>query len=243
MKLFYNRSESCILFTIAVLLVAVLPTATARKNEGDSDRRCRDWAEQGECDTNPGYMRKECKVSCDLYDKKMGVENSEVSNINSFFELSAYDIDKNMFNFDNLRNKVTVVTNVASQCGYTESHYQGLVQLYNTVEKTNPGAVEILAFPCNQFGKQEPDTCGQIKRFAVEEKGVEFRMMYKINVNGSDAHQVYKYLKKEAGPKTISWNFATYFVIAPDGVVRSYSGVEPMDLMELIDQLLEQQEL
>ena len=82
--------------------------------------------------------------------------------------------------------------------GYTESHYQGLVQLYNQF-KGAPVAFNILAFPCNQFGEQEPETCPAIKRFA-ESKGVEFTMMNKVDVNGIDASIVYHYLKKVAGP-------------------------------------------
>ena len=101
--------------------------------------------------------------------------------------------------------------------------------------------VEILAFPCNQFGQQEPEECPVIKRFAAK-KGVDFTMMNKIDVNGPSASPVYKYLKNNAGPKRITWNFATYFIIGPDGTVQSFSGVEPMDLkgdvLALIDQEL-----
>ena len=191
-----------------------------------------------ECDKNAEYMRTGCKASCAWYDKKTSRDNNAgISHIDNFFQLSAMDIDGNEFDFENLKGKVTVVVNVASFCGYTQGHYRGLVQLYHSVKQTE--AVEILAFPSNQFGRQEPKSCSEIKRFAVEEKGVEFRMMYKIDVNGSGADNVYKFLKREAGPPTIAWNFATYFVVSPTGVVRSYSGFEPMDLEELIFELLE----
>jgi len=196
----------------------------------------------GECDKNPGYMRVNCQTSCDEEDSKnngMDLE-SQVKHIPSFFSLSADDIDGNPFHFSNLMGKVTVVVNVASHCGYTESHYKGLVELYDSLKETNK--LEILAFPSNQFGAQEPEECQLIKKFA-EKKGVEFRMMYKIDVNGSDAHIVYKYLKAKGGPNNIVWNFATYFVIAPDGLVRSYSGVEPMDLKGLIEELIGPEEL
>jgi len=116
--------------------------------------------------------------------------------------------------------------------GYTESHYSGLVKLYNQF-KSSPVGFNILAFPCNQFGEQEPEECPKIKRFA-KNKGVEFTMMNKIDVNGIDAHNVYHYLKKVAGPPRITWNFATYYVISPTGVVSSQSGVEPLDLAEAI---------
>lgn len=218
---------------LALIAITILQTNASK----DNDRRCKGWADAGECESNPNYMRNNCQASCEAWDRKMGVEmNEAVAGIDNFFQLSARDIDGNNFDFENLRGKVTVVVNVASHCGYTESHYRGLVQLYDSVKHTE--AVEILAFPSNQFGQQEPETCERIKRFAVEEKGVEFRMMYKIDVNGPNADKVYKFMKKEAGPLTIAWNFATYFVISPEGQIRSLSGVEPKDLKELIDSLL-----
>jgi len=185
-------------------------------------------------------MRRECQTACEESDSKMGIESySDIQIIKSFFQLSALDIDKNTFDFSNLEGKITVVVNVASQCGYTESHYRGLKELYDQVKETN--SVEILAFPSNQFGSQEPGSCEEIKRFAVEEKGAEYRMMNKIDVNGPGADHVYKFLKREAGPPSIAWNFATYFVISPTGEVRSYSGVEPMDLKEIVFGMLEKE--
>ena len=187
-----------------------------------------------------GYMRAECQKSCDQADQERGIETfADIKLIKSFFQLSALDIDKNPFEFSNLEGKITVVVNVASHCGYTESHYRGLKELYDQAKESN--AVEILAFPSNQFGSQEPGSCEEIKKFAVEEKGAEYRMMDKIDVNGPDAHHVYKFLKREAGPPTIAWNFATYFVISPTGEVRSYSGVQPMELKDLIFGMLEKE--
>lgn len=224
-----------------VILTTILAFAfvhsTAAVNR-DTDARCSGWAELGECDKNPGYMRKECQASCDRYDKKMGIESyADIEGITNFFQLSAKDIDGVDFPFKNLEGKITVVVNVASHCGYTESHYRGLKMLYDSVKSSEK--VEILAFPCNQFGNQEADSCAQIKRFALEEKGAEYRMMDKINVNGPLASPVYKFLKREAGPPTISWNFATYFVISPTGEVRSFSGVNPMELEDLILNMLD----
>lgn len=202
----------------------------------DNDPRCRDWAEHGECQNNPNYMLNNCQKSCKYMEEKYGIENTDDLNIQSFYELSAKDIDGRLVDFSSFQNKVVIVTNVASFCGYTESHYKSLVQLWDQVKGT--GKVEILAFPCNQFGGQEPDACPLIKKFA-QEKGVEFQMMYKIDVNGPNASPVYKFLKRAAGPQYITWNFATYFVISPSGQVRSYSGVEPLSLIDLINGLVE----
>jgi glutathione peroxidase-family protein len=169
-----------------------------------------------------------------------GAANSldqELQSIGSFFDLSARDIDGKPVDFDQFRGSVTILVNVASYCGYTKSHYEGLVELWSHVEGEN---VQILAFPCNQFGKQEPGSAAEIKDFAKSE-GVKFRMMEKINVNGPDTSIVYKYLKNKAGPGKIQWNFATYFVVGPDGDVQSHSGVEPMQLKDLALNLLKEE--
>uniref|UniRef100_A0A7S3V5C0 Glutathione peroxidase n=1 Tax=Chaetoceros debilis TaxID=122233 RepID=A0A7S3V5C0_9STRA len=224
----------------AILLVSLALLASVSAQKKDTDKRCREWAEMGECDNNPGYMRSGCQASCEYVDKKKGVENdSDIAGVRSFFELSANDIDGGKFEFNHLYGKVTVVVNVASYCGYTENHYRGLNDLWDAFRGT--GDLEIMAFPSNQFGAQEPDSCAQIKRFALEQKKVDFRMMYKIDVNGPDAHPAYKYLKAQAGPMQIGWNFATYFVISPEGQVRSYSGVEPMELKDLISGIIEKE--
>ena len=158
--------------------------------------------------------------------------------ITSFFDLEANDIDGIVVHFAEFKGKVTVIVNVASYCGYTESHYNGLVALYNELKDT--GAVEIIAFPCNQFGAQEPEECPTIKRFA-EKKGVEFRMMDKIDVNGPRASKVYKYLKRESIISTITWNFAAYFVVGPEGNVQGFTGVEPHELKGTIGELIDKE--
>ncbi|KAL7460994.1 hypothetical protein ACHAXS_001432 [Conticribra weissflogii] len=181
-------------------------------------------------------MLENCGNACrrqERIDREIGkLIESKISHIGSFFQLEAEDIDGNMISFERFRGKVTVITNVASYCGYTESHYRGLVELYDKFKNSAIG-FNILAFPCNQFGEQEPNSCSEIKRFA-ENKGVEFTMMNKVDVNGMDAHEVYHYLKKVAGPPRITWNFATYYVVTPGGVISSYSGVEPMELASAI---------
>lgn len=90
---------------------------------------------------------------------------------------------------------------------------------------------EILAFPCNQFGGQEPDEPEIIKDFCENEKGVKFRMMEKVTVNGHDeVHDVYKFLKRKVGPSRIQWNLGTYFLVGKAGQLESYSNVTPRDL-------------
>jgi glutathione peroxidase len=112
--------------------------------------------------------------------------------------------------------------------------------LWSQVKHT--GQINILAFPCNQFGAQEPDTNENILEFA-HGYDVDFSMMDKIDVNGANASLVYKYLKAKAGPAIIAWNFATYFVVAPDGTIESHSGIEPLELKDEALGLLESDEL
>jgi hypothetical protein len=135
-------------------------------------KNCAEWAGMGECGSNPNYMNANCEASCNKQAEMALRDAEDIKDITSFYDLEAKDIDGGVVKFDEFKGKVTVVVNVASYCGYTESHYNGLVALWNKLKDS--GAVEILAFPCNQFGKQEPEECSTIKRFA-EKKGVEFR--------------------------------------------------------------------
>ena len=154
----------------------------------------------------------------------------------SFFDFTLKDIDGNDVPLTHFRNRVTLVVNVASYCGYTDSHYAGLVDLWKEFEPTE--GLHILAFPCNQFGKQEPGTSDEIKAFA-ESKGVTFHMMEKIDVNGPNTSELYKYVKAQAGVDKITWNFATYFLVAKDGVtVHAFSNTEPKDLRTKIIELI-----
>ena len=175
-------------------------------------------------------MLKSCATACHRVAEEVSRDAEEVQRFGTFFDLSARDIHGKEISFQDFRGQVTLVANVASECGYTESHYQGLTKLWNQVSPTKK--VNFLAFPCNQFGKQEPGTADEILDFVQSEYGVEFTMMEKVNVNGPDAHIVYKWLKSKAGPVRISWNFATYFIVGPDGHVEAFSGVEPFELKE-----------
>lgn len=120
--------------------------------------------ESGKCENNPSYMLISCATSC----------------LHSFYNLSTPDIDGNAIPFSAFQGKVVILTNVASYCGYTQSHYTQLVELWGHFR--DAGDVEILVSPCKHFGKQDPGTKDEIKTF-VQGKGVSFRMMQKIDVN------------------------------------------------------------
>jgi glutathione peroxidase-family protein len=175
-------------------------------------------------------MLETCAASCERTAEQALKDSKELDGISSFFDLSAKDIHGNLVEFSKFQGQVTIIVNVASYCGYTDSHYRGLVKLFGNVKHT--GKVNILAFPCNQFGEQEPKSNDEIFDFALG-YGVEFTMMEKIDVNGPDSSVVYKFLKSKAGPATITWNFATYFVVSPDGSIESQSDIEPTELSEV----------
>lgn len=193
----------------------------------------------GECEANPVFMHENCPVACDRLREVKSEQDARLASVGSFFELDARDIDGNLVRFSQFEGKVTVIVNVASYCGYTESHYRGLVELWSEVKHED---VSILAFPCNQFGAQEPGSADEIKHFA-DGKGVEFTMMEKVDVNGAKTSLIYLYLKSQGALASIGWNFATYFVVGPDGEITAHSGVEPMQLKATIFEKLGKEEL
>lgn len=137
------------------------------------------------------------------------------------------------------RDKVVMVVNVASKCGFTPQ-YAGLEKLYETYR--DRGLV-ILGFPCNQFGDQEPGTESEIAAFCDLNYNVTFPLFAKSDVNGHDALPLYKWLKRKApgllGLQKVAWNF-TKFLVDRSGkqVQRFASAVEPADLAGPIEKLL-----
>ena len=225
--------------SLLLLISSLLCLATTQAVEPDKNKDCGHWADVGECEKNAAYMLTNCATSCSLIQQKAEDTAAELASITSFFDLSAPTLGGKDLKFETLRGGVTIVANVASQCGYTESHYKSLVELWSEIggSKNN---VNILAFPCNQFGAQEPGSPAEIKAFA-KKKGVKFTMMEKVNVNGSDASLVFKYLKHQTKLQNISWNFATYFVVAPDGSITEHTGVEPLELKNFALGLLKEE--
>jgi len=115
------------------------------------------------------------------------------------------------------RGKAVLVVNVASKCGFTPQ-YKGLQALY---ERLAPRGLEILAFPCDQFGRQEPGTDAEIASFCEKNYRVTFPLFSKVEVNGKNAHPLFVWLKAQKGGvlgSAIKWNFSK-FLVAPDGTV------------------------
>lgn len=157
----------------------------------------------------------------------------------NFFDFKVTDSSGKTNDLKNLAGKVTLIVNVASQCGLTPQ-YAGLESLY---KKLSDQGFTILGFPCNQFGEQEPGTSEEITSFCSINYGVSFPIMAKIEVNGDNAHPLYKWLKEQApgllGTEAIKWNF-TKFLIDKDGRVLSRYApqTEPLDFIDDIEKAL-----
>jgi len=121
------------------------------------------------------------------------------------------------------KGKVLLIVNTASKCGFTPQ-YDGLEKVY---AKYRDEGFEVLGFPCNQFGGQEPGESGDIAQFCTKNYGVTFPMFEKVDVNGDDAHPLFKWLKAQApgllGTKDIKWNFTKFLVDRNGKVVDRYA--------------------
>jgi glutathione peroxidase len=148
-------------------------------------------------------------------------------------------LDGSVENISDYIGKILLVVNVASECGFT-SQYRELQSLY---QEFHDKGFEILAFPCNQFGAQEPGTAEQIQAFCKVNYGVTFPVFKKTNVNGPDTHPLFGYLKTAApgllGTEAIKWNF-TKFLINREGlpVKRFASATTPKSIQADIQALL-----
>ncbi|KAF8976860.1 peroxiredoxin hyr1 [Entomortierella lignicola] len=157
----------------------------------------------------------------------------------SFFELKAKNKSHQEVRMGDFSNKVILVVNVASKCGFT-GQYKELEQLYQSYK--DRGFV-VIGFPCNQFGKQEPGTNEEIESFCKANYGVTFPIMDKIDVNGNEEDPVYTFLKSQKagilGLTRIKWNFEK-FLINKDGTVyqRYSSATVPSDIAGDIEKLL-----
>lgn len=136
-------------------------------------------------------------------------------------DFSATSIDGREVDLADFSGQVVLVVNTASQCGFTPQ-YQGLQKLHDTYADRG---FSVLGFPCDQFGGQEPGTEEEIASFCERNFGVTFPLFAKVEVNGSDAHPLFRWLRSEKGGllgSRIKWNF-TKFLVDHDGrVVRRY---------------------
>jgi len=138
----------------------------------------------------------------------------------------------------NYKDKVLLIVNTASKCGFTPQ-FEGLQKLY---EKYSEKGFVVLGFPCNQFANQDPGANEEIKSFCSLNYGVTFPVFSKIEVNGENAHPLYKMLKeKKSGffSKKIKWNFTKFLIDRKGNVVKRFSpATEPTRLEKYIENIL-----
>jgi glutathione peroxidase len=133
------------------------------------------------------------------------------------------------------KNEVLLIVNTASECGFT-NQYKGLEELY---ENYRDQGFQVLAFPCNQFGQQEPGDDSEIANFCGLKFGTTFPLFSKIDVNGDNTHPLYVYLKQQAkgivGTQAIKWNFTKFLVNREGKVLKRFA---PKDKPESIEKQL-----
>lgn len=155
-------------------------------------------------------------------------------------DFTVKDIDGNEVALSKFKGKVLLIVNVASKCGMTSSNYPELADVY---EKYKAQGFEILAFPCNQFGGQEPGSNSEIKQFATTKYKAEFPIFDKIDVNGPNTAPVYEFLKKNSGGllgDLIKWNFEKFLVDKNGSVIQRYEpNTSPYQIEKDIQKALE----
>jgi len=155
------------------------------------------------------------------------------------YDFSAKDISGEDVSLEAYEGKVLLVVNTASKCGFTKQ-YKGLESMYKDMSGRG---FEVLGFPCNQFGSQEPGDEGEIGGFCERNFGVTFPLFSKVEVNGDEQHPLFRYLKDEArgllGTRGIKWNF-TKFLVGRDGqVVKRFGPTDkPESIVSAVEALL-----
>ena len=153
----------------------------------------------------------------------------------SLYDVDVETIDGHKQSLDTYRDRVLLIVNVASRCGFTPQ-YAGLESLYR---KYRERGFSVLGFPCDQFGQQEPGNETEIKEFCRLGYDVTFPLFAKIAVNGPAAHPLYEYLKRRRrgflGTKAIKWNFTKFLIDRDGNVVRRFG---PMVKPEKIEKYL-----
>jgi len=160
--------------------------------------------------------------------------------MNTFYDYKATALNGESIDMSKYQGKVVLVVNTASKCGFTPQ-YTGLQALH---EKHHASGLEILGFPCNQFGKQEPGDADTIKNECLINFGVSFQMFAKVDVNGKETHPLYDYLKGELKGtigKSIRWNFTKFLLDSTGKPIKRFSpSTTPEQIEKHIIQLLKE---
>ena len=150
------------------------------------------------------------------------------------YNLEVKDIDLNLIKLDQYKGKTILIVNVASACGFTPQ-YKGLQSMY---EKYKDKGLEILAFPCNQFGGQESGTNEEIRNFCDSKYNVSFKLFDKIEVKGQNASPLFDYLTDKAG-REIQWNFTKFLINKEGEFVRGFgTQKKPEEIEKALEEIL-----
>lgn len=151
---------------------------------------------------------------------------------NDIYQFSAKNSGGENIELADYKNKVMLIVNTASDCGFTPQ-YKGLQDLY---QKHQPQGFEVLAFPCNQFKQQEKGSDAEIKQFCDLRFNIKFPLFSKIDVNGDNAHPLFAFLKSQApgllGSKGIKWNFTKFLVNKEGKVIKRYAPTTKPEAIE-----------
>ncbi len=168
-------------------------------------------------------------VNCKTENKKEQIKilnsksETNMKVVENIYQFKVKDLTGNEFNFESVKGKKVLIVNTASECGLTPQ-YKQLQEIYELYGGEN---FEIIGFPANNFGQQEPGTAIEIASFCKENFGVTFPMMSKISVKGSDMHELYQFLTQESRngleDSEVSWNFQKYLIGSDGKLVRVIS--------------------
>jgi glutathione peroxidase len=155
------------------------------------------------------------------------------------YDFQSQSIEGKNVSLSEFEGKVLLIVNVASRCGFTPQ-YKGLEMLHRQYKSQG---FSVLGFPCNQFGSQEPGSSTDIKNFCESSYEVTFPLFSKIDVNGNNAHPLYKFLESEKrgflGTKRIKWNFTKFLVNRKGEPIKRYPPqAKPESISQDIEQLL-----
>ena len=164
-----------------------------------------------------------------LFANKNIAQNKNEVNLKdaNIYNYTVKNIDKKDVKLSDYKGKVLLIVNVASKCGFTPQ-YKGLEKIYL---KYKSKGFEILAFPCNDFGKQEPGTNEEIKKFCSANYNVTFPLFNKIKVKGNDKEQLYKILTENSvtGKSGIKWNFEKFLIDRNGNVTKRFRSLAKPD--------------
>lgn len=142
--------------------------------------------------------------------------------MSTIYDFTAESMDGTSQAFSDYKDKVLLIVNTASKCGFTPQ-FEGLEELYKQYKEQG---LVVIGFPCNQFGSQDPGTNDEIGAFCQKNYGVSFPMMAKVDVNGADAHPIFTWLKDQKGgllTDGIKWNFTKFLIDSSGQVIDRYA--------------------